>query len=137
MDNILKFEFIPEKFKSTKSKFRDELKQELIKNDKLLVSWTDEFSEYEPSPLVGIVAMPMSCFEDDADYFIKKNGISWFCERTYTGEFSPYDDYYLLEPVCGDILSFSKSEYLDWLRRPEHFNKIIEVIENYTYKCVL
>jgi hypothetical protein len=138
MDNTaLKFEFIPERFKSKKSKFREDLKQQLKNNDKLLLTWLDEFSDYEPSLLEDVVAYPMSCFEGEAYFLVKQHGIGWFCERLYTGKFNPYDEYFIVDKSLGDVVSFTKYEYIEWLRRDDHFNEILDVIENYTYDTIL
>lgn len=134
-NTAVKYNFVPKdiKIKETlRARFKSALKNELLNNDRLMLKWVDEFSEWEPSILEGIVAYPMGCFTDEAEFYAKKHGVAWFCERIYTGAFNPYDDYFMTEPYTGDIISFKTSEYLEWLRRKDHFDRILEALESYT-----
>lgn len=109
---------------------KNALKKLLLKNDKMLLQYLDDIICYDYELLDKIAGIPMEHLGEDMWEYVEKESIVDLLESAYAGKFNPYDDFFLMDKH-GCLLSFKRKDYLEYIRREDRLNIVIDVLMNH------
>ncbi len=109
---------------------KNALKQILLKNDGMLLQYLNDIIFYDYELLDKIAAIPMKYLSQNILGYVGKESLANLLESAYAGKFNPYDDFFLMDKYQR-LLSFTKKNYLEYIRCNNRLDVVIDVIINH------
>ncbi len=105
------------------------LKQILLKNNDILLQLLHDIICYDYELVNKFVALPMEYLNDEMWEYVEQESLIDLIEAVCGGDFNPYDDFFIMdEHEC--LISFTKKEYLEYIRENSRLDRIINVAFN-------